>query len=312
MSHTTSAMLSRAQSAVAVAGATGNLGWIVSEAFLTTFKPFFSRILILSRNLSSSRAQALSALGAELVHVRLDEVNPENAKSLQDVFAGIDILVNVLGRSDACVHDMLAEAAIQAGVKVYFPSEFGIDHRLNDFPGFDHKEWGKKRKHFSSVSELAAKNGGDVKIIAVYPGLFLEDALSPRFGFDIDNHAITTIGPSTVRTTFTSKVDIARAVAQLAILAMLSPAALSDSVPAHVRISGKFRITEEDLAGAKETLSVESARGLVGAPAGHIRVLMGEGKLDFSEDNENELVNPNERLWKWKTIEETIKKEMGK
>ena len=32
---------------------------------------------------------------------------------------------------------------------------------------------------------------------------------------------------------------------------------------------------------------------------------MGEGLLDFS-DNDNELVNPNETMWKWKTFETIV------
>ena len=35
---------------------------------------------------------------------------------------------------------------------------------------------------------------------------------------------------------------------------------------------------------------------------------MGEGKLDFSGDVQNELVNPDERVWKWKTLEDEIRK----
>ena len=37
------------------------------------------------------------------------------------------------------------------------------------------------------------------------------------------------------------------------------------------------------------------------------RVLMGEGKMDFSKDNLNELVNPGESLWKWKTVEDHLR-----
>ena len=51
------------------------------------------------------------------------------------------------------------------------------DHRINNFPGFDHIEWEKKRKHVEYVNKLAAEKGGDVKVIAVYTGLFLDDSL---------------------------------------------------------------------------------------------------------------------------------------
>ncbi len=33
---------------------------------------------------------------------------------------------------------------------------------------------------------------------------------------------------------------------------------------------------------------------------------MGEGRLDFSEDNANELVNPSQSVWKWKTMAQFV------
>ena len=37
------------------------------------------------------------------------------------------------------------------------------------------------------------------------------------------------------------------------------------------------------------------------------RVLIGEGALDFSVENDNELVNPGESLWKWRTVEDELR-----
>ncbi|EJD02544.1 NAD-binding protein [Fomitiporia mediterranea MF3/22] len=336
MSHTTSAMLSRAQSSIVVAGATGRLGYVITETLLTTFKPFFHRVVALTRDASLSRAQTLAALGAEVTQIRLDEEHSDNINdNLRNALKGTDIVVNVLGVTSARVKDVVAEAAIEAGVKVYFPSEFGVDHRLNDFPGFDHPEWIKKRKHLDYVNEIAAKKG-DVKIISVYNGLFLEDSFNvteSRYGVDLSSRTITALGSPSSRATFTSKVDIARSVAQLAILAMLSPATLSDNVPSHVHISGCTRSAEEiahalsvvlsrtnesderetkvemkteDIEQTREKLKSDSEAGNVGSPPGYIRVLMGEGKLDFSAENVNELVNPSGRLWKWKSVEEAL------
>ncbi|KAL5511054.1 hypothetical protein ACEPAH_4269 [Sanghuangporus vaninii] len=338
MSHTGSAMLSRAQSSVAVAGATGRLGYVITEKLLTTFKPFFSRVVAITRDASSQKARALASLGAELHEVHLDDpaLGDEVKASLRSSMNEIDIVVNALGMTSAQVKDVVVEAAIEADAKVYFPSEFGVDHRLNDFPGFDHGEWEKKRRHIAYANELAVKKGGDVKVIAVYTGLFLEDSLNPRFGFDISARKITILGPTSSKISFTSKRDIARSVAQLAILAMVSPASLQENVPSHVRIAGCTRsveeitqalnknlsqgnkppetgegmeiaLVQEDISEARKNLKEVYEAGNVGAPASYIRVLMGEGKLDFSQDNSNQLVNPNERLWKWNTIEETVR-----
>jgi hypothetical protein len=38
---------------------------------------------------------------------------------------------------------------------------------------------------------------------------------------------------------------------------------------------------------------------------------MGEGKLDFTE-NENEIANPGQKLFKWKTVEEYAQEVGGK
>ncbi|OCB86111.1 NAD-binding protein [Sanghuangporus baumii] len=330
-------MLSRAQSSVAVAGATGRLGYVITEKLLTTFKPFFSRVVAITRDASSPKAKALASLGAELHEVHLDDPALGEVKAaLRSSMNEIDVVVNALGMTSAQVKDVVAETAIEAGAKVYFPSEFGVDHRLNDFPGFDHEEWEKKRRHIAYANELAVKKGGDVKVIAVYTGLFLEDSLNPRFGFDISAGKITILGPPSSKITFTSRRDIARSVAQLAILAMVSPASLQDNVPSHVRIAGCTRsveeiaqalnkslsqgkkppetgegmgvaLVQEDISEAIKNLKEVYEAGNVGSPASYIRVLMGGGKLDFSQDNSNQLVNPNERLWKWNTIEETVR-----
>ena len=37
------------------------------------------------------------------------------------------------------------------------------------------------------------------------------------------------------------------------------------------------------------------------------RVLIGQGKLDFASENANELVNPEQSLWKWKTVEDQLR-----
>ncbi len=37
-----------------------------------------------------------------------------------------------------------------------------------------------------------------------------------------------------------------------------------------------------------------------------LRLLFGEGKMDWSKENTNELINPGEKLWKWKTVDKFI------
>lgn len=39
---------------------------------------------------------------------------------------------------------------------------------------------------------------------------------------------------------------------------------------------------------------------------------MAEGKLDFTTDNDNELVNPDQKFWKWKTVEDYVREVGGR
>lgn len=141
-------MLSRAQASVAIAGATGHLGasdfyqvrnrididinflagYVITETFLTTFKPFFSRVVALTRDATSPKALTLARLGATVSEVPLDdqEQHSVNTSRLREALMGIDIVINVLGMTSMRMKDLLAEVAIEAGAKVYFPSEFGV------------------------------------------------------------------------------------------------------------------------------------------------------------------------------------------
>lgn len=116
-----------------------------------------------------------------------------------------------------------------------------------------------------------------MKVISLYTGYFTEDAVKvgllyplsstiarsdlchlswqPWIGFDTPNKLYTSVGPATTRTSFTSKVDIARAVARLAVLATQDPA----NVPDHVRISGDAK----SFAELAEIMGAESGDKIV-------------------------------------------------
>ncbi|KAI0926206.1 hypothetical protein AcW1_008430 [Taiwanofungus camphoratus] len=171
MSYLMSTRLSRAQYVVAIVGATGSLGKEVVNVFLTAYRPFFPRVLALLRETSSPAAQALAAQGAELHKIDASNPGPSLVKALE----GVDVLVSLVGRAPLEYKNAVFEAALKNGVKVYFPSEFGSDYRLNDFPGWDNFDWNIKREHVAKAREIAQ---GKVKIVATYTGLFLEIAIA--------------------------------------------------------------------------------------------------------------------------------------
>jgi hypothetical protein len=132
--------------------------------------------------------------------------------------------------------------------------------------------------------------------------------------------------------TYTSKKDIALAVIELIKLALADP----NSVPAHVRIAGtnynpkqiveifnkaakgkthiKLKLLND--AEAKELFSrlvFEPPEGeehsfdqqFMNEVATRVFTMSGGGgNIDFSKHNHNELVNPGESKWKWKSMED--------
>jgi len=169
-----------------------------------------------------------------------------------------------------------------------------------------------------------------MKVCAVYVGLFMESryprpspqvtnrSFGPWFGMNTKKGIWEPIGSANTPAAFTALEDIGKAIASLARL----PAS---EIPDHVRIVGsnvsfkeasktmtavsgnKIEIKEIEL----EPFKTEVTKKTEGDPAAFIRFVMGEGKLDFSQ-NENELVNPGEKFWKWKTVEAYAKEVDGK
>ncbi|EED77739.1 predicted protein, partial [Postia placenta Mad-698-R] len=121
----------------------------------------------------------------------------------------------------------------------------------------------------------------------------------------------------------TAKVDIARSVAQLTLLA-LSP---DSAVPDVVYVAGQnvsYREIGQAIEGVSEEFGLERKKVTLNAAdlesykiaareeevrsgkpniLKHIKIALGEHKMDFSYNN-NELVNPGETLWKWKRVED--------
>ena len=98
------------------------IGQVIVEVVATEFGSQFSRVIALSRTSTSPVAVKLANLGVELRKIP-DDLNSEG---LVRAFKGIDVFVNALGSTDLKTKNELAQAAVKAGVTVYFPSEFGM------------------------------------------------------------------------------------------------------------------------------------------------------------------------------------------
>ena len=93
----------------------------VADVFLTSYKPFFSRVIVTARDTSTPHAKALAEKGAELVQVSA----AEPVEGFLKAFEGVDAAVNLLGQAPPEYGDAVGEAAIKSAAAVYFPSEYG-------------------------------------------------------------------------------------------------------------------------------------------------------------------------------------------
>lgn len=283
---------------VAIAGASGHLGRHVASAFLSSpFRDQFSNVILLSRQ-DSSFSSLPDTLGKYTSRV-YDENN------LVDALRDVQVLVNTVGPSGHSFKDKLVQTLPHTNVQVYFPSEFGVDHYVHDFP---HLEWDQKKKHLALAQQLVP----NVKICRVFCGLFLEDSIGPWFGFNTRTGKYESVGSRHSPISFTSLDDVGKSIASLSSLN-------KESIPDTIHVAGDTssfakiaKIMEE--AGAEpiqvteislQAYKTEATATASWDPAKCLRFLMGEGKINHTVDglgNDNELVNPDQ-LWKWTRLD---------
>jgi NmrA-like family len=101
-----------------IASATGHLGSaIVNASTHPSFSPYFSNITFLSRN------AGLDIRGATTAVIREHDL-----ASLKAALEGVNVAVNGIGSRGYELRDLLVRAvADPPSVKVYFPSEFGVN-----------------------------------------------------------------------------------------------------------------------------------------------------------------------------------------
>lgn len=282
---------------IALLGATGHLGHEVAKALVaSTFRSSYANVLLLTRKPSD----ALNSFAPGSAQVR-----QFTAGNLSEALEGVDVLISTIGPTGHDFKDSLIDAMANSNVQLYIPSEFGVDHTVHDF---SQPEWDHKKKHDLKVRARLQKT----KVCRVYNGLFLEDSIGPWFGMDIKHRTFESIGTADVAISFTALGDVGNVVAQLARMPY-------EEIPQQLHISGDT-LTMRQVAKAMEaagssplTMREVDPHSYKKAaveensadPMKYLRFLMGEGRINHTTSGlgiENELVNPEQRIWKWKTV----------
>ncbi|OAG41164.1 hypothetical protein AYO21_04544 [Fonsecaea monophora] len=244
-----------------------------------------------------------------------------------------------ISSSGARLRDKIARALPQTRVKLYFPSEFGVDHTLHDFSV---PEWDGKKAHYALTRQVLAPT--NIKVCRIFNGLFLHSGVGPWYGFHTAKDVYRAVGSLDQHVSFTDIGDIARVLCLLAERTMRGV-----PVPSQLRIAGTnasfrdiARLMTAAGAGAgagaspgvgmgekKEielkSVELEAFRNRVlnrqyedRGPIVCLRFIMGDGRADYrtTEEgglgNDNDLVNPDQRHFVWKTMRDLAVETKGR
>jgi hypothetical protein len=227
----------------------------------------------------------------------------------------------------AALRDNIARVLPKTSLRVYFPSEFGVDHRLHDF---NIPEWDGKRAHYDLVQKtLRENNNFGIIVCRLFVGLFLHSGISAAYGFDTANGVYEAVGSLDQVMSYTEISDIAKVVVELSTRVVRGM-----KIPQDLRIAGthaSFRDIASMMgragAGDVELRSVD-LQEFRGKALGRkyedrdavecLRFVMGDGRDDYRDvkegglGNDNVMVNGDERVFKWKTLEKLGVESKGK
>lgn len=182
---------------VGVVGATGNLGPSIVNALL---HHKFEVHAITFNNPEDPKYSDLKAKGVKVIQANVDD-----KASLVHAFQGLDAVVSTVGGALFGKQNSLVDAAVEAGVKRFIPSEFGIsdqDPAVKDDPFFQGKV-----TVIQHLQELAKQ--GKISWTGIATGPFFDWGLRVGFlQFDIKNHEVTLYDEGKAHITYSNLDDI--------------------------------------------------------------------------------------------------------
>jgi hypothetical protein len=182
---------------VALAGATGQMGKPILEALLAKNYP----VVVLSRSASPDLPKS-----PLITVVQTDYSDPE---PIIPHLQGVHTVIAALGSLSIAQQKPLVEAAYQAKVKRFIPSEFGCDTvapRVAALPVYADKVAVRKR-----LVELAASNS-DFTWTSIHNNAFMDSGLHNGFIASVPKHSINLYDEGTVPFSTTRLSTVAQAV----------------------------------------------------------------------------------------------------
>ncbi|KAK6458410.1 2'-hydroxyisoflavone reductase [Scheffersomyces xylosifermentans] len=240
----------------------------------------------------------------------VEPLSHETVDSIADKLAGTDVILELL-TSNSDLFEIVEKIIYKVRPKIFIPSQFGCDVAQIDTyaPGFVPE----KELHSQKIRALGIKTVHVITSMWAVPGDFLYEVVG-AVGIDTKTNTIVQIGDPQTRFSITKIPDIINSVLTLVTLDI-------SVIPDTVRIQSDV-ITFQDvidryeathnvkLKVVKKISKEEAAKDLKQRLAHgfnhddlffYLQAISAQGldKGVYFREVHNELVNPNESLWKW-------------
>jgi NmrA-like family len=188
----------------------GELGSAIISAIIAhpAYSPDTTKLSVLLRHSSAS------TLPGESVNIVRHDLGDSSESALATVFGKFHTVICCTGFAGGTGTQVkITKAAIQAGVKRYFPWQFGVDYDAI----------GKNSAQDLWDEQLAVRNllrsQSKVEWVIVSTGMFTSFLFEPSFGVvNLEQNTVRPLGSESNRVTVTSPQDIGRVVAELVLV----------------------------------------------------------------------------------------------
>ncbi|KAF8263179.1 NAD-P-binding protein [Lactarius quietus] len=130
---------------------------------------------------------------------KLNQVDYSDKESIKKALTGVDVVISTIPGTAIDVQPKLAEAAKEAGVQLFIPSEFGVQTE-GETEGF----LGAKAKIHDQLKAIG------IPYALFYTGGFSDFLWTPHFGLDVKSGKVTVGADGSNPSPFTSRPDVAR------------------------------------------------------------------------------------------------------
>ena len=240
---------------IALAGASGDLGFRIAQAL--SVRGAHVRSLV-RPDASAEERSRLETLGLELA-----EADPHDRDALAAALAGAACVVSALNGLREVIVDrqtVLLDAAAQAGVPRFVPSDYSLDF-TKTLPGGNRNL--DLRREFMARADRAP-----LRVTSVLNGAFMDMLGAEMPVIQPGISRVLYWADAAQPLDFTTKDDVA---------AFTAAAALDDAAPRFLRIAGEA-LSAEELAAAMSDVTGRRYRTLYAGSAGLLGVMIGVAK----------------------------------